>query len=169
MIVSLEVLDKTNHAAARARFSVKLPPRDARLSMSDLLLFAPPDSTPSVLDGALPHALSSLRVPRSRKLGLYWETYGSGVESRAFNYALRVEPVGQSWIHRAFIKLKMKEKDSALNLQWSEKPEVADGIASRGLAVDLQSLKPGRYRVLLSLTPGTGLPVLAQREIEILQ
>jgi len=169
MIVSLEVLDKTNHAAGRARFSVKLPPADARLSMSDLLLFAPPDSTPSELSAALPHALSSLRVPRTRKLGLFWETYGAAANAPAFNYALQVEPVGQSWLHRAFIRLKLKDKDSKLDLQWSEKPEFADGVAARGLAVDLQSLKPGHYRVRLALTPGTGLPVVAEREIEILR
>jgi len=169
MIVSLEVLDKNNHAAGRARFSVKLPPPGARLSMSDLLLYAPRDSTATTLDAAVPLALSSLRVPRNRKLGLFWETYGVRPTGESFDYALRVEPVGQGWLHRAFIKMKLREKDSALNLQWSERPEVADAIASRGLAVDLESLRPGRYRVRLSLTPRAGVPIVAEREIEILQ
>ena len=169
MIVSLEVLDRSNHAAGRARFSVKLPPPGARLAMSDLLLFAPRDSTPTALDAALPLALSSLRVPRNRKLGLFWETYGARPQAEPLDYALRVEPVGQGWFHRAFIRLKLKEKDSALNVQWREVAEVTDGVASRGLAVDLESLKPGHYRVRLALSSGVSEPIVAEREIEILR
>jgi hypothetical protein len=169
MIVSLEVLDRENRTAERARYSVRLPPPGARLSLSDLLLYTPRDTTPVALTEAMPLALRALRVPRSRRLGLFWEAYGVRPKGEAFEYALLVEPIGQSWIRRTFIKLKLKEKDAALSLQWKEVPAAADGIASRALTVDLSPLKPGRYRVRLSLTPTGDLPILAERELDIMQ
>jgi hypothetical protein len=169
MIVSLEVLDRENRSAGRARYSVRLPAPGTRLSMSDLLMYAPRDSAPLQLTEAVPLSLRAPRVPRSRRLGLFWETYGVRPQGEVFDYALLVAPVGESWLRRAFVKLKLKDKTSSLSLQWRENPAIADGIASRGLTVDLSTLKPGRYRVRLSLTSGADLPVVAERDIEILK
>ena len=169
MIVSLEVLDRENRSAGRARYSVRLPAPGMRLSMSDLLLYTPRDSTPTRLADAVPLSLRALRVPRSRRLGLFWETYGVRPQGEVFDYALLVVPIGESWVRRTFVKLKLKDKTSSLSLQWRENPAISDGIASRGLTVDLNSLKPGRYRVTLSMTSGADLPIVAQREIEILK
>jgi hypothetical protein len=168
LLVSLEVIDEASRAAGRARYSVHLPAAGTRLSLSDLLLYAPKDSTPTRLADAMPLALHTARVSRSQPLGLFWETYGVRPEGESFRVAVLVEPIGQSWFKRAAQKLRMAEKGKPLSVNWQEAPDAKDGIASRAVAVDLSSLKPGRYRVRLSLTPGSELPLVAVREIEVM-
>jgi hypothetical protein len=80
-----------------------------------------------------------------------------------------VEPIGVSWLARAFMKMRLKDKTSALGLQWREVPAADSGMTSRALTVDLTPLKPGRYRVQLTLTTPGQLPIVAEREIEIVQ
>ena len=167
MIVSLEVMDTSSRAAGRARFALKLPTPGTRLSLSDLLVYTPSDSAPTSLDQAVPRALQALRVPNSRQIGLFWEAYGARPEGEAFEYSLLVQPIGRSWVHRAFIKFHLTDPDRSLSVIWKEVPVVTGDIACRGVTVDLSRLKPGRYRVRLSLTGGTEAPIVSERDIEI--
>ncbi len=169
MVVSLEVLDSTNHAAERARFAPKLPVGAGRLCLSDLLLYAPKDSTPPAsLADVVPLALHAMEAPSNKQIGIFWETYGARTEGETFEYTLTVESVDKGLIHRALIGLHVMDPDRALHLQWRENPAIANGIAARGLTVDLSRLQPGQYRVQLTLTSGTELPVVSERIIEIL-
>jgi hypothetical protein len=168
MIVSLEVLDSARGAAGRVRFAPKLPSSDSRLRLSDLLLYEPRDVDPKSLSDVVPLALHAPRVPSNRKLGLFWEAYGARPEGETFDYALAVEPIDRGFINGALVKLHVKDPDKGLNLQWREVPSIKGEIASRGMSVDLSRLKPGKYRVQLALTsPGSELPVVAERVIEI--
>jgi hypothetical protein len=170
LIVSLEVLDSANHAAERARFAPKLPVAGpgARLSLSDLLLYAPTDSTPvKSLAEAVPLALHAMEAPSNRQIGIFWEAYGVRPEGESFAYSLVIEPEDKGLIHRALVGLHVMDPDRGLITQWHETPSVAGGIASRGLVVDLTRLQPGRYRVQLTLTSGTELPVVTEKTIEI--
>ena len=168
MIISLEVQDPVNRAAGRMRFAPKLSPPGTRLSLSDLLLYAPRDSAPKSLIEAVPLTLHTLRAPSNRQIGIFWETYGVRSEGETFDYALAVDPIDQGFIHSALVKLHVEDPDRGLNLQWREVPSITGQIASRGVTVDLSRLKPGRYRVRLTLTSGTDLPIVAERSIEIL-
>jgi len=168
MIISLEVLDSANRSAERIRFAPKLPLASTRLGLSDLLLYAPQDSTPpKSLEEALPLTLHSLRMPSNRRLGVFWEAYGARADGETFDYSLVVEPIDQGLIHRALVGMHVVDPDRGLDLQWRETPAVADGIASRGVTVDLSRLKPGQYQVRVMLTSGTDLPTVAERSIEI--
>ena len=169
MIVSLEVLDSANRTAERMRFAPKLPLAGTRLSLSDLLLYAPKDSAPpkSLLEAA-PLALHAMTAPSNRQIGIFWEAYGVRPEGETLDYALEVEPVDQGLIHRALVGLHVMDPDRGLSLQWRESPSIAGGIAARGVTVDLSRLKPGLYRVRLMLTFGTDLPIVAERSIEVL-
>jgi hypothetical protein len=170
MIVSLEVLDSTSRTAERMRFAPKLPLSSTRLGLSDLLLYSPKDSAspPASVVEAVPLALHGLRVPGNRHIGIFWETYGVRPEGETFDYTLTVQPVDQGIVHRALVGLHMMDADRGIDLQWHEAPTVANGIASRGVTVDLSRLTPGPYRVRLALTSGTGLPIVAERIIEVL-
>jgi hypothetical protein len=168
MIISLEVLDPANRAAGRMRFAPNLPLRGPRLSLSDLLLYTPKDSAPASLTDAVPLAMHALRAQHNRQIGVFWETYGVRPQGESFEYALAVEAIDQGLVHRALVKLHVVEPDRGLSLVWREVPSAAGGIASRGVKVDLSRLKPGRYRVRLTLTSGTDLPIVAERSIEVL-
>ena len=169
MIVSLEVIDTSSRSAGRARFAPKLPAPGTRLSLSDLLLYTPSDSAPANLNQAIPRALRALRVPNSRQVGLFWEAYGARPEGEAFDYSILVQPIGRSWLHRAFIKLHITDPDRSLSVQWTEVPTVTDDIACRGVTVDVSRLKPGRYRVRLSLTGRGEQPIVTERDIDIVE
>ena len=116
----------------------------------------------------MPAAMHAPRVARSQRMGLFWETYGVRPEGETFTYALLVEPVGEGWMSRAFTRLGLKDKPSALSLQWQEVPEAVDRMASRGLALDLSPLKPGPYRVRLTLSSTATVPITSERYIEVL-
>jgi hypothetical protein len=168
MVISLEVLDSAKQAAGRMRFAPKLPVPGPRLSLSDLLLYAPHDSAPKSLLEAVPLTLHALRAPSNRQIGIFWETYGVRPEGETLDYSLAVEPVDQGLIHSALVKLHVQGPDRGLNVQWSETASITGQIASRGLTVDLSRLKPGHYRVRLMLTSGTNLPIVSERTIEVL-
>jgi hypothetical protein len=168
-IVSLEMLNPTRGVAGRARFAPRLPISSGRLSLSDLLLYSPRDSAPASLTEAIPRALHALRAPSNRQVGVFWEAYGARPEGERFDYALLVTPIDEGIVHRALVKLHLAEPERSLTLQWHEVPSAAaNGIASRGVTVDLSHLRPGQYAVRLMLTSGTDIPVVAERSIEIL-
>jgi hypothetical protein len=169
VIVSLEVLDSANHSAERTRFAPKLPVAGTRLSLSDLLLYSPIDSTPPrSLAEAVPLTLHAMTAPSNRQIGVFWETYGVRPEGETFDYAVEVEPVDEGLIHRALVGLHVTDPDRGIDIRWSESPSIDSGIASRGVTVDLSRLRPGQYRVRVMLTSGTALPIVAERSIEIL-
>ena len=167
LVVSIEVLDETSRSAGRARYSVHLPAKGARIGLSDLLLYAPRDSAPTSLTTAMPLALHAVRVSRSRPLGLFWETYGVRERGETFGVTLLVEPIGRSWLRRTFQLMRLADKDRPVSLQWQEVPVVVDGVASRALSVDLSPLEPGSYRVRLTLTPAGDMPIVVVRTIEV--
>jgi hypothetical protein len=168
MIVSLEVLDRANRSAARARYSVTLPTPGARLSISDLLLYSPRDSAPASLLEAVPRALPTVRVTSSH-LGLYWETYGVRPKGEQVDVAVLVEPAERGWVRRAFDRLRFKSKARSVSVRWRDVTKPENGVAPRSLTVDLSPLDPGRYRVRVVLTSAPQTPIVAERYIEIIQ
>ena len=167
-IVSLESLNPSNGAAQRARFAPRLPRSSGRLGLSDLLLYAPRDSAPKSLDEVVPRVLHALRAPSDRQIGVFWETYGVRSEEQSVEYALLVTPADESFFHRAMVKLHVADPERSVSVQWHETPSVTNGVAARGMTVDLSRLRPGRYSVRLMLTSGTDAPIVAERSIEIL-
>jgi hypothetical protein len=167
LVVSIEVLNDASRSAGRARYSVHLPATGGRIGLSDLLLYTPRDSTPRSLAAAMPVALHAARVSRSRPLGLFWETYGVRESGETFGVALLVEPVGKSWLRRTFQVMRLADKDKLISLQWQEVSVPSNGIASRALSVDLSPLKPGSYRVRLTVTPTGGAPIVVMRTVEV--
>jgi len=168
LVISLEMLNKPKGSAGRARFAPKLPAAGTRLSLSDLLLYTPRDSAPKSLSDAIPRVLHALRAPLNRQIGVFWETYGVRQSGERLEYALVVAPEDESFLHRALAKLRVVDADQSLSLQWQEVQSAANGIASRGLTVDLSRLRPGRYSVRLMLTSGKDVPIVAERSIDII-
>lgn len=168
LIVSLEMLNRAKGSAGRARFAPKLPVAGTRLGLSDLLLYTPHDSAPKSLTDAIPRVLHAMRAPMNRQIGVFWETYGVRPTGERLEYALQVAPEDETLLHRALAKLHIVDADQSLSLQWQEVPSAANGIASRGVTVDLSRLRPGRYSVRLMLTSGKDVPIVAERSIDII-
>lgn len=168
MVVSLEVLNPSSGSAGRARFAPKLPSIESRLSLSDLLLYTPWASAPKTLAEAVPRSLLALRAPMDRQIGVFWEAYGMRPQGEPVDYAVLVAPADESIFHRALVKLHVTDPERTVSVQWREVSSPVNGIASRGLTVDLSHLRPGRYFVRVSMTSGIDKPIIAEREFEIL-
>lgn len=167
LVIGVEVLARKDRNGARARIGRVLPPSNGRISLSDLLLYAPADSTPRRLADVLPDVLPTARVRRRAPLGLFWETYGLAPAGEVVGISLTISREHEGWLHRAAQVLRLADRGTPLSVRWNEKPEVGSGIASRGVTVDLSRLSAGQYRVELTVSPDGQAPVVVSRSIDI--
>lgn len=165
-VVSLELLAARDRRAARTRIGVTARHGDG-IALSDLLLYASSAATPNDLDAVADSALASEAVPGNRALGVYWETYGLRPTGEPVRFALTVEQIGVGWLRRTVERLHLTDPTSGLRIQWEEVAQQTNGIAGRGVRVDLSRLRSGRYRIQLSASASGESPVTAQREIEV--
>jgi len=165
-LVSLELLAKKDRRAARARLGFARHD-SSRVTLSDLLLYkatgAPSDALESVQD----NALTSNAVPPSRDLGVYWETYGLQAAGEPVRFTLTVEQVGVSWFRRAAERLRFADRTTGLRIQWQEVPQRTNGIAGRGVRVDVSRLRAGRYRMQLTVNAAGETSAISTREIDV--
>lgn len=165
-LVSLELLAVTDRRAARLR--IGLPGRTAgRVALSSLLLYAPTPEPAYTIDAVKDSALASDVVPASRAVGVYWEAYGLRDRGETVHYSLTVEQVGVSWARRAAERFHLADPTTALRLQWDEVARPEQGVAGRGVRVDLSRLRGGRYQVTLDATATTGERASTGREIVV--
>jgi hypothetical protein len=155
-------------SAARARVGLR-PPTNGRVGISDLVMFGPKssDSLPHRLEDALSLSLHSDHFSRNELLGLFWETYGVHAEGERFAVSISIERIKEGFMRRTAQKLHLATPFSPMKLNWTERPDQADGIASRSVSLNLSQLEPGRYEIVLTVTPPDGLPLVARREITL--
>ena len=184
LLVSLEVIAPGTRRAARARHGWRAASASGRALLSDLLMFSPPDppdlpdqpalpeppdSLPTTLAAALPHALSSEEVRSDRKLGLYWELYGLDPPGQLVTTSVAVVPVKEGWLHRLAAGVGVAAKRKPVRLEWQEVPEGQGGLSGRALAIDLSGLASGRYRIELTVRTAAGESATAAREIRVVR
>jgi hypothetical protein len=164
-LVSLELLAVADRRAARTRIGIPARP-DGRIALSDLLLHAPAGAGAG-LATATDSALSTATIVGARQVGVYWETYGLRAEGEPVQFTLTVEPVAGNWLRRAAERLHFADPSRESRLHWEEVPHEVHGVASRDLRLDLSTLRPGRYRIDLSVTTRSADSVSISREIEL--
>jgi hypothetical protein len=170
-LVSLELLAAADRRAARTRMGISARAR-GRVALSDLLLYAPADASPTnavpaTLDAVRDSALASNAIRGARAVGVFWETYGVGPAGEAVHFTLSVVQIDVGWMQRTAERLRLADPTRALSIQWSDALQPVNGIASRGVRVDLSQLRAGRYRMQLMISPGGEAPVVAVTEIEV--
>jgi len=166
-IISVETRDSTERRVARARAAFRPPSSSGRVTISDLLLFDDPANLPTSLDEATARARGSLRVDRSKPVGVYWEMYGVSPAGETLAYRLTVTRESTPWYRRAAEKLGVVERRAPVRMQWDE-PSARPGAAhARALAVDFSTLPEGRYRVELTLETGSLTIATASRTVDV--
>ena len=166
-LVSLELVAPTRRHVARARYGVR-PPGDlgAGLSLSDILLFDPPDSLPTQLAAALPYVRGSTVVDSRSRLGLFWEI--AGLDSgEVVTTEVTVLPVRTGWLRKAAQSLRLAGRRASVRLEWREVPERHGSMAGRALALDLSGLPPGPYRIELVVRGPRGQRASVARDITV--
>jgi len=166
-IISIEARDSAERRVARARGVFRPPPSTGRVTISDLLLFDDPAKLPTSLDEATARARGSLKVDRTKPVGVYWEMYGVSPAGETLAYRLTVTRERTPWYRRAAEKLGVVERRAPVRMQWDE-PSARPGAAhARALAVDFSTLPEGRYRIELTLETGNLTIATASRTVEV--
>lgn len=171
LLMSAEVTSPSVGRSARARYGIRPPYAvGVRVSLSDLLLFEPYGTLPTSLEEVIPHALPTLRVHADKKLGFYWEAYGTNPAGETMNVGVTVAPEVTDEPSRA------QRLKRALRLWTEAKPVVVQvqDVSARGrtmspraVEVDISTLKPGAYLVELEIEVAKQYRVRAERRIVV--
>jgi hypothetical protein len=58
-------------------------------------------------------------------------------------------------MRKAVEAMRLADRTTGVRVQWQEVPTVVEGVAARDVRIDLSRLRPGRYRMQLTLqVPG---------------
>jgi hypothetical protein len=166
-LLSLEAWNPEKKRAARTRRSVLPLPRSGSVTLSDILLFDATSPEATDLASILPRALGSQTVAGSRKLGIYWETYGLARADSALPVTLTLSRITTGALRRLAESIGLGKRTAPLSIAWRETPRLG-GIATRSVVLDLSLIPRGRYRLELDLSPSGAQPVTTTRIIDIL-
>ena len=165
-LISLELRDSASKHARRARTGFART-FSQRVWLSDLLVFRPWQSDARrTLDSTLSeHAIGSDVIRGRDSVAVFWEAYG--LRREAVHFTLSVEQIGVSWLRRAAEAFRIADRTTGVRVQWQEVPELDAGVAARNVRIDLSRLRPGRYRMQLTVLTAGEPPATSTREIEI--
>jgi hypothetical protein len=171
LLMSAEVTSPTVGRSARARYGIRPPYAvGVRVSLSDLLLFEPYGSLPTTLTEVIPHALPTLRVRSDRKVGFYWEAYGTNPAGEMMNINVTVapevvdEPTKAQRLKRA---LRVWKEAKPVSVQVQDVSARGQTVSPRSVEVDISTLPPGRYLVELEVEVAKQYRVRAERRIVV--
>jgi len=171
LLMSAEVTSPTVGRSARARYGIRPPYAvGVRVSLSDLLLFEPYGQLPASLDEVIPHTLPSLRVRSDRKVGFYWEAYGTNPSGETMNINVTVapevtdEPTRAQRLKRA---LRVWKEAKPVSVQVQDVSARGQTTSARSVEVDISTLPPGRYMVELEVEVAKQYRVRAERRIVV--
>lgn len=167
-IMSLELLSSDANKAGRARYGIR-PPATPRtvLTVSDILLLDAPDSLPSTLRKARPHARGSLRVRSGERIALYWELYGLQPQGEHLTMSLTVIRKGKSLFKTITDWIGITSEGRPLSLNWEESLYPGYPATPRSLAIELPQMDDGVYVLQLQVSAHGREPVTASRELVV--
>lgn len=155
LLMSAEVAAPSLKTLARARYGLAPPiTLGARVTLSDLLFYSPYGSFPATVEEAAPHALSSERVDSRKKLGVYWEAYGTDPAGESMKVSLTV--VRETGKERTPVSVTVQDQ-SARGIR----------VSTRALEVDISTLRRGSYTVQLEISVAGQFVVRADHRIEV--
>ena len=158
-VVGTEVLAPKGETSVRTRFGITPPSTLSALkpgesAISDPVLIAATDAATGA-EGALDQMLGST-VVRSKKVGLYWETYGYGPGDSVDVAFIITRTEKLSAFRKIGMKLRIAHDiNGSVAVRWSEPQAGHDSwtipskvpIQARVVTLDLSQLEPGHYSV----------------------
>jgi hypothetical protein len=161
------VADLTDELGAlkEVRRRMRMGSRDEirRVALSDLLLWR---ADRRVAD------IGAFRTTRSRASFRYrgsWACTGrhTGYSPwKPVRFTLTVDRLASAGFGAAE-RLRVADRTTGLRIEWQEVPQRTNGIAGRGVRVDVSRLRAGRYRMQLMVNAGGDPSAVATREIDV--
>lgn len=164
-MIGVELLAADSAAAARWRSGfAAIPVEPGRITVSDLLFVEGAPSLPADLTEAIPRAYGGTVLPRTTKVGLFWELYGEAAADSTLPISLTISPLETGLLRSALGALRIAPRPTPLNIRWQENG--ASGVLSaRSLLLDLSLLPAGKYEVKLEVGAAPG--AVARKVIRI--
>lgn len=169
LLMSAEVHAPEAQAAARARYGVRPPEAvGTRVVLSDLLFFAPFGSFPRSLPEVLPHMYPSEIAPADRKLGVYWEAYGTTPgETMRLTLTVAKEVGERGLLQRGLQALNLSREATPVKLIVEEPAARGTTTTARGVELDIATLSPGAYVVQLEVAVAGQYVLRAERRVQV--
>ena len=171
LLMSAEVTSPTVKRSARARYGIRPPYAvGVRVSLSDLLLFEPYGQLPTKLDDVIPHMMPTLTIRSNKKLGFYWEAYGTNPSGETMGISVTVapevtdEPTRAQRLKRA---LRLWKEAKPVSVQVQDVSARGQSMSPRAVEVDVSTLPPGPYLVDLEIEVAKQYVVRAERRIVV--
>src|SRR4029078_4595105 len=120
----------------------------------------------------IPHMLPTLTVRSNKKLGFYWEAYGTSAtgETMAINVTVapevRDEPTRAQRLKRA---LRVWREAKPVSVQVQDVSARGQTTSARAVEVDISTLPPGPYLVELEVEVAKQYRVRAERRIVVVE
>src|SRR5438045_420926 len=135
-LLSLETWNPEKKRGGRLRRGVwLLPLAPGSVSVCDVLLFDATSNPGTHLTSILPAALGSTTVTGTKKLGLYWETYGLARQDSALPVSLTLSHMS-SGLRKLVESIGLGKQSAPMSIAWRETPAFG-GIATRSVVLDL--------------------------------
>jgi len=170
MLFSGEVWAPDSSVVARARYGVHPPYAvDTRVTVSDLLFFAPTGAPPTSVEEALGKALPTERVLARAPLGVYWETYGTNPDGEQIKLTVTVvqEVTETGFLRRKNEQLRLSRQATPVSISVNDLTLRGRTTSPRAVTLDISTLKKGAYIVQLEIEVAGQYPLRADHRIEI--
>lgn len=169
LLMSAEVHVPGRQGASRARYGVRPPEAvGTRVVLSDLLFFEPYGSFPRTLTEALPHMHPSEIVRADRKLGVYWEAYGTTPgEPIRLTLTVAKEIGDRGMLQRGLQALNLAREATPVRLLLEEPAARGTSTTARGVELDITTLAPGAYVVQLEVSVSGQYVIRAERRMSV--
>jgi len=169
LLMSAEIAADSASTLVRARYGIRPPfAIGARVSLSDLLFYAPYGEFPSTVEQVLPHALATQKVRADQPLGVYWEAYNTNPAGERMTISLVVAPDNdEPEPGRVSRALRLSRGSSPVSLTVEDMSARGATTSPRAVQVDISTLRPGDYLVQLEVDVAGQYVIRADRRITV--
>ena len=170
LLMSVEAAAPERQTVARSRYGLShfvMP--DARVTLSDLLMFKPYGSAPVSAEEAAPHALNSDRVRADEKLGVYWEAYGTDPTGEKMSITLTVvrELGDDGFLRRMTKSIGLGRSSTPVSVSVQDLSARGSTRTPRALELNIGTLSKGSYVVELEVELAGQVVMRADHHIEV--
>ena len=170
LLMSAEIEAESASTLVRARYGIRPPyAMGARVSLSDLLFYAPYGEFPTTVEEVLPHALPTQKVRSGQPLGVYWEAYNTNPAGERMKINLTVVPETEEsgFLARTSRALRLSRDAQPVSVGAEDLSARGSRISPRALQLDISTLKPGDYLVQLEIDIAGQYVIRADRRIVV--
>lgn len=170
LLFSAELTAADYDSASRARYGLRPPYAiGARITLSEMLFFAPYDGLPATLEEAIPHAVPTMRVANNSQLGVYFEAYGTNPAGEMLNVTVTIgnEAEEPGFIRRRLRAIGLSREAEPVSVSHQVMSARGDRTTPLSVYLDVSSLPRGAYIVQIEVDVAGQYSVRSERTLEI--